>query len=119
MDFIGTLIGSLIGAIIAGVVIWLIAKLRMGLEVKNFAWAMIAGVLIGTLSHLALQLMTDFGGLGGLLVRLVVSAGVIFGCGSFLKGLTVKGYGGALLAAVAIALINFGVTFLLGSTAAQ
>lgn len=115
MEFLAALIGSLIGALIAGLVIWLVAKLNLGLEVDNFGWAVIAGAFIGALTNLILGLMTDFDGLGGLLVHLVVSAGVILASGSFLRGLRVNGYVGALVAAVAIALINFGVTWLLGT----
>ena len=116
MDFIAALIGSLISAVIAGLIIWIIAKLKLGLEVESFVWAMIAGVLIGVITNLVLQLMTDFGGLGGALVHLVISAGVIFGAGSFLKGLKVNGYLGALIAAVAIAVVNFVAVWLLGLT---
>ena len=114
MDFIGLLIGSLIGAVIAGLVIWIVAKLKLGLEVESFVWAMIAGVLIGVITNLIMQFMPDFGGWGGALLHLVISAGVILGSGSFLKGLKVNGFVGALIAAVAIAVINFIATWLLG-----
>jgi putative membrane protein len=110
------LIGSLISAVIAGLIIWIVAKLKLGLEVESFAWAMIAGVLIGVVTNLIMQFMTDFGGWGGALVHLVVSAGVILGAGSFLKGLKVNGYTGALIAALAIAVVNWLAAWLIGLT---
>ena len=115
MDFIAALIGSAIGAVIAGVIIWIISKLKLGLEVDNFGWAIIAGVLIGVLTNLVLSFMTDFGGLGGFLIHLIVSAGVIYGSGYLLKGLRVSGYLGALIAALAIAVVNWLATWLIGS----
>ena len=114
MDFIAAIIGSAIGAVIAGVIIWVVSRLNLGLQVESFAWAIIAGALMAVLTNLILQFVTDFGGLGGLLVHLVVSAGVILASGSFLHGLRVNGYGGALLASGAIALLNFGVIWLMG-----
>ena len=39
MDFIAMLIGSLISAVIAGLIIWIIAKLNLGLDVASFVWA--------------------------------------------------------------------------------
>ncbi len=114
MDFVAMLIGSLISAVIAGLVIWIVAKLKLGLEVESFVWAMIAGVFIGVLTNLLMQFTTDFGGWGGALLHLVISAGVILGSGSLLKGLKVNGFVGALIAAVAIAAINFIATWLLG-----
>lgn len=116
MNFVGMLIGSIISAVIAGLLIWIIAKLKLGLEVESFGWAMIAGVFIGVVTNLVMMFMTDFGGWGGALVHLVVSAGVILGSGSFLKGLKVNGYLGALIAAVSIAVINFVAVWLLGLT---
>ena len=116
MDFIGLLIGSLISAVIAGLVIWIVSKFKLGLEVESFVWAMIAGVFIGVVTNLIMQFMTDFGGWGGALIHLVISAGVIFGTGAFMKGLKVNGYVGAFIAAVAIAVINFLATWLLGLT---
>ena len=110
------LIGSLISAVIAGLLIWIIAKFKLGLEVESFGWAMIAGVFIGVVTNLVLTLTTDFGGWGGALVHLVVSAGVILGSGPILKGLKVNGYLGALIAAASIAAINFVAVWLLGLT---
>ena len=114
MDFVGMLIGSLISAVIAGLVIFIVAKLNLGLDVESFVWAMIAGVFIGVVTNFIMQFMSDFGGWAGALVHLVISAGVILGSGSFLKGLKVNGFVGALIASVAIAAINFLASWLLG-----
>ena len=79
---------------------------------------MLAGLIIGILTNVVMQLFKDVGGLGGALIYLVVAAVVIYGSGQMLMVLTVKGFGGALLAAVAIALINYGLLLLSGAVAA-
>jgi uncharacterized membrane protein YvlD (DUF360 family) len=109
---IGLVVGILIAAIISGVIIWLVGKLNVGLTVKNFGWAMLAGLLIGILTNIASQFVRDFGGAVGFVVQLVVSALVILLCGKILKGLTVEGFKGALFAAMAIAVIGFLITLL-------
>ena len=114
-QIVGMIMGILIAAVISGAVLWLVSKLNLGLRVDNFGWAMIAGLLIGVITTLVLQFMTNFGGLGGLLVHLVVSAGVILGSGQLLKGLQVDGLVGALLAAFSIAVVNVGLAWALGA----
>ena len=113
---VGAVLGILIGAVIAGAVIWIIGKLKLGLEVANFGWAMLAGVLIGIVSNLVIGVIPDAGAIGNFLVHLLVAAVVILAWGKILKGLTVNGFTGALTAALAIAVINFLAAMLLAST---
>ena len=103
---VGLIVGIVIAALISGAVLWLVSKLGLGLKVAGFGSAMIAGLLIGFFSNVIAVLIT-FGGPLGAIVNLVVAAAVIFGCGKLLKGLTVDGMGGALIAAIAIAAINY------------
>jgi len=112
---VGLIIGVAIGAVIAGAIIWLVGKLNIGLQVRNFGWAMLAGLLIGILTALANSLIGDVSGVIGFVIHLVVSAVVILASGKILSGLTVQGFKGALFAAMAIAIINFVATLLLGS----
>ncbi len=109
---VGLIVGILIAAVFSGVIIWLVGKLNVGLTVKNFGWAMLAGVLIGILTNVANHFVKDFGGAVGFAVQLVVSALVILACGKILKGLTVEGFKGALFAAAAIAIIGFLITLI-------
>ena len=104
---IGAIIGILIGALISGAVLWIVSKFNLGLKVENFGWAMIAGVVIGILNTLANMLVPGMTGILGAVINLVVAAVAIFIGGKILKGLTVDGFGGALLAAVVIAVIYF------------
>lgn len=110
---IGAIIGILIAAVVSGVIIWIISKLNLGLNVDNFGWAMLAGVLIGLFTNLIMKLVPTTDGILHFAINLIVSAVVIFACGAFLKGVSVKGYSGAAIAAVSIAVINFLLLFLL------
>ncbi len=103
--WIGAIIGVLIGALISGTVLWIVGKLKLGLTVESFGSAVLAGLLIGLLSSIAVALIGSPGGVIGAIINLVIAAVVIFFAGTALKGLSVDGFGGALLAAVAIAAI--------------
>jgi len=107
---VGAIIGILIATVFSGIIIWLVGKLNVGLTVKNFGWAMLAGLLIGVLTSIANLFVKDFGGAIGFAVQLVVSALVILVCGKILKGLSVDGFKGALFAAMVIAIIGFLIT---------
>lgn len=107
----GTIMGLIIGigisALISGAVIWVVSKLNMGLTVKNFGWAMLAGLLIGLVSNLIAHLVVAPGGVVGWVINLVIAAVVIMICGAILKGLEVKGFLGAAIAALAISAIYY------------
>ncbi len=103
--WIGAVIGVVIGALISGAVLWIVGKLRLGLTVESFGSAVLAGLLIGLLTSIAVALIGDPGGWIGAVINLVIAAIVILFAGKALKGLSVDGFAGALLAALAIAAI--------------
>lgn len=104
---VGLIIGIVIGGLISGVIIWIVSKFNLGLSVENFGWAIAAGLLIGVATNLIMQVVPAGNEIVHLAVNLIVSAAVIFACGSLLKGMTVKGFGGAIIAAVAIAVVGY------------
>ncbi len=104
--FAGSIVSLLISAVISGGIIWAISQLNLGLSVLNFGWAMLAGVLIGVFTNLIMSVVPPAGGVVQFAINLIVSAAVIFAWGRLLRGLTVRGYQGALIAAVSIAALN-------------
>jgi putative membrane protein len=104
--FLSLIIAVLLSALISGFIIWIVSKLNLGLHVDSFGWAMLAGLLIGVINSLVMQFVPGTTGIIHFVVSLLVSAAVIFACGAMLKGLTVKGYVGALIAAVAISAVG-------------
>ncbi|KAA9131554.1 phage holin family protein [Marinihelvus fidelis] len=110
---IGAIIAIAIAAVVSGVVIWVVSKLNLGLKVDGFGAAIIAGLVIGILSWLVGMFVPGLTGIVGAIINLVIAAAVIYLAGSMLKGLTVNGFGGAFIAAVAIALIQFLLAILL------
>ena len=46
MEFVGLIVGIVIAALVSGFVIWVVAKLNLGLEVTGFAPAFIAAIVI-------------------------------------------------------------------------
>lgn len=109
---IGLLIGIVIGALISGFVIWIVSKLGLGLEVDGFGAAFIAAIIIaivGGLINWLLSLLNISAGSGwlGAVVHLIIAAIVLMISGRILKGLRVAGFGGALIAAIAIGVVYF------------
>lgn len=121
MNIVGLIIGILIGALFGGLIIWIVGKLGLGLEVSGFGPAFIAAIVIAVISWVVTWLLgvlgiTIGGGWLGAILNLVIAAIVLMVAGNFVKGLVVKGFVGALVAAVAIGavswLIAWGVSLL-------
>ena len=110
---IGLIIGILIAAVVSGVIIWLVSKLNVGLSVNSFGWAMLAGLFIGAISNLLNHLLPGMNEILSIIIQLVISAAVILLAGKLFSGVTVVGFKGALIAAVAIAVVGFVLAFVL------
>ena len=121
MSIISLIIGILIGALFTGLIIWIVGKLGLGLEVSGFGPAFVAAIVIAILNGVVTWLLGVLGitigsGFVGAIVHLVIAAIVLMLAGRFVKGLVVKGFTGALVAALAIAavgwLIGWGISLL-------
>lgn len=104
---VGLMIGILIAAVVSGVIIWLVSKLNIGLTVDSFGWAMLAGLFIGAISNFLNQGLPGMNPIVSMVIHLVISAGVILMAGKLFRGVKVDGFKGALIAAVAIAVVSF------------
>ncbi|MFL7894198.1 MAG: phage holin family protein [Anaerolineales bacterium] len=119
MTIVGAIIGILIGALFSGFIIWVVGKLGWGLEVDGFVPAYIAAIVIAIISWLVTWLLGLLGltlGVGFLaaIVHLVIAAIVLMIAGNFVKGLRVKGFTGALVGAIALAVVAFLIEWVLG-----
>ena len=112
MEIVGLIIGILIGALVSALIIWIVGKLGLGIEVDGFGPAFIAALVIAVISGLLTWLLglvgiTIGGGLLGAIVHLVIAAIVLMLAGNFVSGLRVKGFLGALIAAIAIGAVGW------------
>ncbi len=102
----GVVVGILIATVLNAIVIWIVGKLKLGIEINNFGTAFLAAFLIAVvwvlLSHFKVLDATAGGGWLVHLVRLVVSALVLMLVGNMLKGMVTKGFLGAVVAALAM-----------------
>jgi putative membrane protein len=101
------LIATAMIGLISGFAIWLVGKLRLGLEVDGFGSAFLAGIIIAFFAgvitlFLGIAGFMDGGGLIGGIVHLIISAIVLMISARLLPGFKVSGFGGALLASIAI-----------------
>ena len=114
------LVMTLLIGLLSGSVIWIVGKLRLGLEVRSFGSAFIAGILIAFVAGVITLLLglagfMDSGGLVGGIVHLIIAAIVLMISDRFLPGLKVAGFGGALVASIAIGAVYWLGGLLLGA----
>ena len=121
MSTLGFVVGTLLGALVTGLLIWIVGKMKLGIEVDGFKPAYLAAIFIAVFNAFARWLWsvigyTPEGGWAGALTHVIIAAGFLLAAGSLIKGLRVKGFIGALIASLAIAavqwLINLGLTAL-------
>jgi len=112
MNPVGLIIGILFSAAISSILIWVVGMLGLGLEVDGFGPALIAGIAIALVGGVITWLMSLREiKIGNEIVRFIINAlmgaVVLLICARFIPGLTVDGFAGALLAAVAIGAISW------------
>lgn len=112
MEIVGLIIGTLIGALLSGLIIWVVGKLGLGMEVDGFGPAFIAALVIAVLSSVITWLLGVLGitigaGLLGAIIHLVIAALVLMAAANLVRGLAVRGFTGAFIAAVAIGAVGW------------
>jgi len=105
--FLPLLVVTAVIGLISGFVIWIVRKLRLGLDVHGFGSAFIAGIVIAVVAMIITMLLgfaglQDSNGLIGGLVHLVISAIALMISDRLLPGLKVAGFTGALVASIVI-----------------
>jgi putative membrane protein len=110
---VGFIIGTLVAAVLSGVIIWLVGKLNVGLSVNSFGWAMLAGLFIGAITNFLNRLLPGMNEILAMVVHLVIAAAVILLAGKLFSGVKVDGFKGALIAAVAIAVVGLLLAYVL------
>lgn len=115
MDFVSLIVWL----VAAAVVLLIVDRLNVGLKVGGFVNAIVAAAVIAIIAWVALALLGALGiTLGGdflgLILLLIVAALVLMFAGRILKGLSVSGFGGAIISAIAIAVVAWLLGWLLG-----
>jgi len=116
-SILGAIIGIALGTIVYSILIWIVGKLGIGMKVDGFSPALIAGLLVAIAGALAgmVGLMLDAPpqqqGFASAVSHLIIAAAMLRMFGRRLKGVHVNGWGGAFLAAAAIAVVGWLITF--------
>jgi putative membrane protein len=112
------LVGLIITILIAAVVIWIVSKLNLGLSVDGYGSAIIAAIVIAIVNAIVFWLLgllgiTVGGGFWGAIVLLIIAAVVLLLSDKILPGMKVDGFLGAIIAAIAIAVVSWLLVWLL------
>ena len=115
----GVLFNTIIALIVAAVVLMIVSRFNLGLTVKGFGAAIIAAIVIAVVAGVLAWLLgllgiTIGGGILGAIILLIVAAVVLMLSDKFVPGMEVKGFSGAIIAAIAIAVVSWIITWLLG-----
>ncbi len=114
-----SLINLIIWLIVSGLVIYIVGRMNLGLSVRSFTSAIIAAVVIAIVSWviywvLGLLGITVGGGILGAIIVLIIAAVILMISDRFVPGMEVHGFTGAIIAAIAIAVVSWIITWLLG-----
>ena len=104
--------------LVAAVVIWILGKLGLGMTVDSYGSAITAAIVIAIVTAVLIWLLDligiSFGGVWlGPILTLIVAAVVLLLADRFLSGLQVKGFVGAIVAAIAIGVVSWLLGWLL------
>jgi putative membrane protein len=116
---LGALWSALVYWIVASVVIFIVGKMNFGLKVNSFVSAMIAALVIAIIGGLIVWVLGLFGialtgGWLAAIINLIVAAAVLMLSDRFVSGMEVHGFGGALIAAIAIGVVGWLILWFLG-----
>ena len=114
----GTLMSALVYLVVSAVVILIVGKLNLGLTVKSFGSAVLAAIVIALVAGLVVWGLGLFGitltgGWLAAIVNLIVAALVLMIADKFLSGMEVHDFMGAIIAALAIGVVGWAVTWAL------
>ena len=114
-----TILSILISLVVYAVVIYIVGRLNLGMTVDGFVGAFIAGAVIAVVAWLVNWLLVSVLGISisagwfAALVSLVVAAVVLLIADRFVPGMRVQGFVGAIIAAIAIAVVAWLIGLLL------
>jgi putative membrane protein len=111
-------ISFLVALVVSALVIFIVGKLNLGLTVSGFGAAIIAALVIAIVGAIVYWLLgllglTFGGGLLGAIIYIIVAAIVLMISDRFVPGMKVNGFTGAIIAAIAIGVVAWIVTWLL------
>ena len=115
---VGTILGVVVGILLYALAIWVVGKFGLGLKVSGFVPAIVAAIVIAVASALIVWLLgaigLSLGGFLGAIIHLIIAALVLMFAGNVVKGLKVKGFVPALIAAAAIAVASWLINAVVG-----
>ena len=114
----GLFINFLVALIVAAVVIFIVGRLGLGMTVDGFVPAIISALAIAVVGTIVYWILGFFSlnlgaGLCGALGYLIVAAIILRISDRFVPGMHVKGFMGAIIAAIAIGVVAWIVAWFL------
>jgi putative membrane protein len=117
---LGLILAIVIALIVNALIIYIVGRLGLGLTVDSFVGAIVAAAVIAIVSWLVYWVLGLLGlgisgGFWGAIISLIIAAVVLLISDRFVPGMAVKGFVGAIVAAIAIAIVAWIIYALLGA----
>ena len=114
----GALLNIAVYLVVSAIVILIVSKMNLGLTVKSFGSAIMAAIVIALVAGVVVWGLGFFGitltgGWLAAIINLIVAAGVLMIADKFLPNTEVHGFTGAIIAALAIGVVGWAVTWAL------
>ena len=111
------LISVVVWLVGAAIVLLIVDRFNIGVKVGGFVNALVAAVVIAILAAGLLWILgalgiTFGGGILGAIMLLIAAAVVLMFAGRLLKGFSVSGFSGAIIGAIAIAVVAYVLSWL-------
>jgi len=117
---LGVILTFIIALLAAALVLWLVGRFNLGISVDSYGSAIIAALVIAVIAAVINWLLgllginlSAMGGLLGWIINIIVAALILMFGARFLPGLKVAGFGGAIIAAIAIGVVGWLINWLL------
>jgi putative membrane protein len=114
-----TIVSIVVAWLLAALVIYVVSRLNLGMTVDGFMSALVAAAVIAIVTWVVVWILGLLGvvvgdSLFGLLIALVVAAFVLMLGDSFVSGMKVRGFIGAVVSAIAIAIVTWLAYWVIG-----
>jgi putative membrane protein len=111
--------GFLVWLVVSALIIWIVGRMGLGMRVSGFGGAIVAALVIAIVAAIVYWLLGLFGlttgsSFIGAIINLLIAAVILKFSDRFAPGMVVEGWSGAIIAAIAIAVVSWLVLWLLG-----
>ncbi len=111
-SILGIIIGIVVATIFNGLILWIIAKMGLGIVIEKFGSALLTALLVAVIGYVMVKVTADWKGMfsgagGSTVLHIIGTALLLIIVDKILPGMRTKGIMGAIIAAIALGIIGW------------